>query len=57
MDLVKITCYRQTKIMERVEAIRFYREGVNACEGSERDRYMNILLGLIDGLKEVSDEG
>ena len=56
MDLVKITCYRKTEVMERSKAIAFYKEGVMCCDGSERDRYVNILMGLLDGLKEVTDE-
>lgn len=56
MDLVKITCYRKTETMERSKAMKFYRECADNSEGSERDRYVNILFGLMDGLKEVSDE-
>lgn len=55
-DIVRITCYGQTKKMERSEAIKFYQEGIRCSEGSERDRYVNILLGLMDGATEVSDE-
>ena len=54
-DMVKITCYRQTETMERKEAIKFYREAIDCSEGCERERYVNILLGLMDGLKEVDD--
>lgn len=56
MDLVKITCYGKTDVMERADAIKLYAEGVFACEGSERERYAMILAGLNAGLNEVSDE-
>ena len=54
-DLVKITCYGETEEMERDKAIAFYKQGVEECDGSERDRYMNILEGLEAGLNEVDD--
>lgn len=56
MDKVKITCYGRTETMERKEALRFYRECAEGSEGSERDRYVSILFGLMDGLNEVTDE-
>ena len=56
MDKVKITCYGKTDVMERSKAIRFYRDCMDNSEGCERERYVNIFLGLIDGLTEVSDE-
>ncbi len=55
-DLVKITCYRQTEVMERKDAIAKYLEAMAWSDGSERDRYVNIYLGLISGEKEVSDD-
>lgn len=54
-DMVKITCYGKTETMERSKALDFYREAIACCEGSERDRYMTIFIGLMDGLAEVSD--
>lgn len=56
MDKVKITCYGKTEIMERSKAMKFYREAADWSEGSERERYVNILFGLMDGLNEVSDD-
>lgn len=55
-DRVKITCYRSTEYMNRDDAIRFYMEGVRNCDGAERNRYMNILLDLLDGLNVATDE-
>ena len=55
MDKVKITCYGKTEITERSKAIKFYRDCADHSEGSERERYVNILFGLMDGLNEVSD--
>lgn len=56
MDLVKITCYGKTETMERKDAIAEYTEAMAWSDGSERDRYVNIFLGLISGTTEVSDE-
>ncbi len=56
MDKVKITCYGKTEVMERKEAVAFYSEGVAQCEGSEKERYANIVIGLLNGAKEVSDQ-
>ena len=55
MDKVKITCYGKTDVMERNDAIKFYRDCMDHSEGCERERYVNIFLGLIDGLSEVND--
>lgn len=54
-DLVKIICYNKEQYMERQEAIKFYLECMMCSEGAERDRYVNIYLGLIQGRKEVRD--
>ena len=54
-DLVKVTCYGTTTEMTRKAAIKEYRQAIRASEGSERDRYMNILMDLEDGKKECSD--
>ena len=56
MDLVKITCYNRTETMEREDAIAKYVEAMAWSDGSERDRYVNVYLGLISGATEVSDE-
>lgn len=55
-NMVKVTCYGRTKEMKRNDAIKLYKEGVECCDGSEKERYMNILIGLMDGKAEVSDE-
>jgi hypothetical protein len=54
-DIVKVTCYGTTKEYERQDAIKKFLEGMMFCEGSERERYVNIYLGLMKGCKEVSD--
>jgi predicted membrane protein len=56
MDLVKITCYGKMETMERKDAIAKYLEAMAWSDGSERDRYVNIYLGLISGEMEVSDD-
>ncbi len=55
-DEVTIICYGEKEVMKRSEAIAFYQEAMEACDGSERDRYTNIYLSLINGDKICSDE-
>lgn len=56
MSVVTIKCYGKEEKMERDDAIAFYSEGVECCDGSERDRYMDILMDLLSGKKYCSDE-
>lgn len=53
---VKITCYNKTEVMDRKEAITFYLDCMRNSEGSERDRYTNIYMQLLDGCTECCDE-
>lgn len=55
-DLVEITCYGKKEVRKRWNAIMFYTEAEACSEGSERERYLNILEGLHAGLKKISDE-
>lgn len=52
---VTILCNGKVELMTRTAAIAKFREGVGCCEGSERDRYMNILLDLMDGKRICKD--
>ena len=54
-DIVTITCYRQTEKMVRKDAMKEYLEGVLCCEGSEQERYANILRQLFMGYMECND--
>ena len=52
-----VTCYNRTEQWKsRNAAIKFYRFGARCCDGSERDRYMSIYMGLEDGLDVVNDQ-
>ena len=56
LDAVKITCYGQTKVWDdRQEAIKEFLEGMACCDGSEKERYTNIYLQLIEGCTECED--
>lgn len=55
-DLVKITCYGKKQVMKRKEAIKYFLDCMYCSEGSERERYTIIYLGLLAGHKVVSDE-
>lgn len=56
-NLVFVVCYnRIEKWNNRDNAIEFYAQGAEECDGSEAERYTNILAGLIDG-KAVATDG
>ena len=56
MDRVTTICYGQKKEWDdRWEAVDFFKEGVMACDGAEKERYTNILLKLLAGETECSD--
>ena len=55
-DIVTITCYGKKETRTRSDALAFYKDCMRACEGSERDRYCNIVMDLEDGKTECSDE-
>ena len=54
-DIVTIVCYGRKTQMAREDAKRFYIECMMCSEGSERDRYTNILCDLLSGLKICTD--
>lgn len=57
LEEVTITCYGETKIWDdRIDALHFYKQGVAASEGCERERYMRIVLQLMEGRKVCTDE-
>ena len=54
-----ITCYGEKKTYPdsaRKQMMDFYAEGMIACEGSERDRYTSVYMGLRAGAKNVDDD-
>ena len=53
---VTISCYGQESVKERNNAIRTYTTYIAASEGSERDRYVSILLQLQEGKNYCTDE-
>lgn len=55
-DVVEVMCYGTLKKIERKNAIKSYEEGVLFSEGSEQDRYVNILTQLLSGSYFCSDE-
>lgn len=53
---VTVICYRQKEYWEsREAALDFYMEGVRCCDGAERERYMNVVLDIMDGLDVCTD--
>ena len=56
MSGVTVICYGQEEYWEsRKDALDFYMEGVRVCDGAERNRYMNVVLGLMDGADVCRD--
>ena len=57
LDAVTITCYGETKVWDdRIEALRFFKQGAQECDGAESRRYANIVFQLMDGLSVCSDK-
>lgn len=57
--MIKITCYDEEKTYDdnkRKELMEHFMEGVMACDGSERDRYMSIYCGLEEGATVIDDQ-
>ena len=50
VKLIRIVCYNHLEFWHsRKMAMDFYRKAIRNSEGSERDRYLNILWDLEDG--------
>lgn len=57
LDYVKVTCYGKEKVYDdRQEAVNFFEECVANSEGSERNRYVEILIDLRSGNIDCSDK-
>ena len=54
-DIVTIHCNGQRELTTRQSAIKFYKRAVQCTEGSERERYTNVLMDLLDGKKVCKD--
>ena len=54
--MITIICYNMIEYWEKREnALKFYDEAARFCEGSERDRYLNIVWDLEDGKDICTD--
>ena len=53
---VVIFCYVAQVWRSAADAFAFFKRGITHSEGPERDRYMNVFAGLLDG-KRVIDDG
>lgn len=55
-EAIKIICYGQEEIYtDRKKAMQFYMNCADNSEGSERERYINILFDLMDGKSLCTD--
>ena len=54
-DPVRVTCYGETRTWERADAINYYMQGIGFSDGSEQQRYANIVYQLARGAKEARD--
>ena len=54
-DIVAVTCYGQSEVMPRSEALKKYFEGMLCSEGAEHERYESIYFQLQAGATRVSD--
>ena len=56
-ETVKVICYGEEETWaSREKAKQFYLECMTMSEGSERDRYTNIYLDLVEGKTVCVDE-
>lgn len=56
MQKIKITCYGRTEEWsDRNKAMAFYSQAIAETEGSERERYTNIYIGLMEGETNIRD--
>lgn len=55
-EIVIVKCYGSETKYKRKDAIKEFRSAIDCCEGAERERYVNILLQLLDGDTYCSDE-
>ena len=54
---VKTVCYGQERVWDsRKEAVKFFAEASFETEGSEKDRYMQIFLELMEGKEVCTDQ-
>lgn len=44
---VTIRCYYKEEKMDRDKALEFYKKACAMCEGSERERYLEIVMDLM----------
>lgn len=52
-----VLCYNTAEVwQDRTMAAAFYAEGVRECDGCEAERYMNVLMDLLEG-KAVCHDG
>lgn len=57
LNYVKVICYgKETTYDDRQEAVDFYEDCLQNSEGSERERYLEILLDLRSGKAICSDK-
>lgn len=57
--MIKVTCYGKTESYDeskRQYVIKKYVNAMMCSEGSEKERYANIVGGLYEGLDDVRDE-
>lgn len=55
-DPVVVKVYGTEKTYERKEALREFQEGMACCEGSEQERYCDIVCALMDGYKYIDND-
>ena len=54
-DIITICYGHYDKWDSRAEAVKYFFECANASEGSERERYVNIMMKLMSGANIASD--
>ena len=56
MKITTITYGQAQQWKSRKEAIMFFKDAVYSCDGAERERYVNVLMRLLDGETICTDD-
>ena len=56
MEQIEVYCYAKRTFESKASAERFYVQCIKNSEGSERERYANVLADILDGFTICWDQ-
>ncbi len=54
-EIITVRCYYKEEKLTKTDAYKKYREAYECSDGSEKERYMEVLMDLADG-KDYCDD-